>query len=80
METASATQTIDLSEEQRNVRNLIRAVGSFVAWPSLSIAFIFLLDLEEHLLHVVGLFPLGFAGVAAIFMAPKLAKRWVPDA
>ncbi len=66
----------DLTEDQRQIRNLLRAVGLFVAWPSLSISVAFMLDLEEHLLHIVGLFPLGLAGLIVFLMAPKLAKKW----
>lgn len=68
----------DLTEEQRNVKNLIRVVGGFVAWPALSISVAFMLDLEEHFLHIAGLFPLGMAGLIAMIMAPRLAKKWVP--
>jgi hypothetical protein len=69
----------DLTDEQRNLRNLIRVVGGFVAWPSLSISVAFMLDLEEHFLHIAGLFPLGVAGLVAMIMAPKLAKKWAPE-
>ncbi len=64
--------------ERQNVTNLIRMVGFFVAFPSLTISMAFMLDLDEHLLHIAGLFPLGVAGVAAIVLAPRLAARWVP--
>jgi hypothetical protein len=70
----------DLSEEQRNVRNLIRVVGGFVAWPALSISVAFMLDIQEHIIHIAGLFPIGVAGAVLVIMAPKLAKKWAPDA
>lgn len=65
--------------ERQNVTNLVRVVGFFIAFPSLTIGGAFLLDLEAHILHVGGLLPLGAAGVAAILLAPRLAARWVPD-
>jgi hypothetical protein len=70
----------ELNEEQRNVRNLVRVVSSFVVWPALSISLIMMLDLDEHILHIAGLFPLACAGFVTFLMAPKLARRWVPDA
>lgn len=69
----------DMSEEQTNVRNLIRIVSGFIAWPALSISLVMMLDLDEHLLHIAGLLPLGLIGVAGFFLAPKLAVRWVHD-
>ncbi len=78
----SATVTvkgIELNEEQQNIRNLIRVVGSFVAWPALSISLVFFFDLDEHFLHVAGLLPLGLAGLAAVVMAPKLAARFAQE-
>lgn len=65
--------------ERQNVTNLIRVVGFFIAFPSLTIGAAFLLDIDEHLLHIAGLLPLGAAGVAAILLAPRLAARWVPE-
>lgn len=65
--------------ERQNVTNLIRVVGFFVAFPSLTIGGAFLLDLDDHVLHVAGLLPLGLAGVAAVVVAPRLAARWVPE-
>lgn len=65
--------------ERDNVTNLIRVVGFFVAFPSLTIGGAFLLDLDDHILHVAGLLPLGFAGVVAVVLAPRLAARWVPE-
>lgn len=64
--------------ERQNVAGLIRVVGFFLAFPSLTISAAFLLDLDEHLLHVIGLVPVGLAGVLAMVMAPRLAARWVP--
>ncbi len=68
---------MELSEEQRNVRNLIRVVSGFIAWPALSISLVMMLDLEEHILHIGGLFPLGIAAVILFFLAPRLAVKWV---
>jgi hypothetical protein len=69
-----------MHEEQRNVRNLIRFVAFFVAWPALSISAVLFLDFEEHLLHILGLLPLGIAAVVVFIRAPSLARRFVPDA
>ena len=65
--------------ERQNVTNLLRVVGFFVAFPSLTISAAFLLDLDEHLLHVAGLVPVGLAGVALAVLAPRLAARWVAE-
>lgn len=69
-----------MNEEQQNVRNLIRVVSGLIAWPALSISLVMTLDLDEHILHIAGLFPLGVAGLIGFFLAPRLAERWVPDA
>jgi len=70
----------DLGEEQRNVRNLIRIVGAFIAWPSLSIGLVMaIIDFQEHLLHILGLVPLGAAALVLYARAPRLAVRFVPD-
>lgn len=65
--------------EQQNVTNLLRWIGGFIAWPALSISLIFMLDIDEHILHIAGLFPLGIAGLVLFLMAPKLAAKWVPE-
>ncbi len=65
--------------ERQNVTNLLRVVGSFVAFPSLTISLAFALDLDEHLLHALGLFPVGVAGVVLVAMAPRLAAKWVAE-
>lgn len=70
---------IELTEEQTNVRNLLRIFGAFVAWPSLSIGFVFLLDPTDHILHIAGLIPLGIAGVVLSVLAPRLSQRWVHE-
>lgn len=70
---------IELTEEQSNTRNLIRIISGFIAWPALSISLVMMLDLDEHLLHIVGLLPLGIVGLIGFFAAPKLAVRWVHD-
>ena len=70
---------LPLSEEQRNVRNLIRIVGLFVAWPSLSLGLVFMLEARDHLLHIAGLLPLGVAGLVAVAVAPRLARRFVRE-
>lgn len=75
----SETAAVDLTEEQTNVRNLLRIFGMFVAWPSLSLGFVFLLDPEDHILHIAGLIPLGIAGLIVAVLAPKLSKRWVHE-
>ncbi|MGB1586646.1 MAG: hypothetical protein ACPHID_06340 [Thermoplasmatota archaeon] len=76
----SETATVgELTEEQTNVRNLLRIFGMFVAWPSLSLGFVFLLDPEDHILHIAGLIPLGLAGLLLTVLAPRLAVRWVDE-
>ncbi len=79
MATANAAPAVELNEEQKNIRNLVRIVGSFIAWPALSISLVFMLDLDEHLLHVAGLFPLGMIGLLMVFLAPKIAARFAQD-
>lgn len=66
--------------ERRNLTRLTRWVASFVAWPSLSIGFAFLVftDPSEHWLHIAGLVPLGLAALVVFAMAPSLARKWVP--
>ena len=73
------TTRLPLSEEQRNVRNLIRIVGVFLAWPSLGLGLVFLLEARDHLLHIAGLLPLGVAGLVAVAVAPRLARRFVRE-
>lgn len=66
-------------EERRNVTVLLRFIGGFIAWPSLTIALAFLfIDYEEHFLHVAGLLPLGIAGLALSFLAARIATRFYP--
>ncbi len=66
------------AEERGNVRNLIRVVTGCVAWPSLTISLVMLIDIDEHLLHIAGLMPLGIAAVLLFFRADRLAWRFVP--
>lgn len=65
-------------EERRNVRNLLRWVAAFLAWPGLSISLVFLLDLEGHVGHFFLTLVAGLSGVALFFAAPRLADRFVP--
>ena len=74
-----ADDAVELTEEQTNVRNLLRIFGVFVAWPSLSIGLVFLLDPTDHILHIAGLIPLGIGGLILTLLAPKLAVRWVHE-
>ncbi len=69
----------DVDEERKNVRNLIRIVASFVMWPAFSISLVMMFDLDEHLLHIAGLFPLGLAGLVFFLMADRLSHRWVHE-
>lgn len=67
------------AEERRNIRIMLRWISGFVAWPSLTIAFAFLLvDPGEHVLHIAGLLPLGLAAVALFFLSPRVALRYYP--
>lgn len=68
-----------MQSEQRNVRNLVRVVSGCVAWPALSISAFMMIDIDEHLLHILGLLPLGLVAVVAFFQAEALARRFVPD-
>ena len=67
------------AEERRNVTILLRWISGFVAWPSLTIALAFLLvDPGEHILHVIGLLPLGLAAMVLFFLSGRVALRFYP--
>lgn len=66
-------------EERRNVSLLLKWIGGFIAWPALTIGLAFvLIDASEHMLHVVGLLPLGAAGVAVLVFSRKIATKFYP--
>lgn len=69
----------DAATERRNVTRLIRWLSMFVAWPSLSIAFAFLVFTGpgDHWLHIFGLLPLGIAALVLFALAPRVAARFV---
>lgn len=63
-------------EETRNVRNLILLVSGLVAWPALSAGLVmFLVDREDHLLHVALFLPLGALALLVFLNASRLARR-----
>lgn len=66
------------AEERGNIRNLLRWVGGFFAWPGLSIAFVFLLDFDDHMGHFFISLAFGVLGVVAFVMAPRWAERFYP--
>lgn len=68
------------AEERRNIRTLLRWVGGFFAWPGLTIALVFLLDLEGHLGHFLISLTAGIAGVVVLVRAPHIAARFYPPA
>lgn len=71
----------DPNEEERgNVQRLLRWVGAFLAWPGLTIALVFLVDLQGHEGHFLISLTAGVAGVVVWFLAPKLALRAHPVA
>jgi Lon protease-like protein len=80
-DSVSAPDLDGLAVERRNVTRLIRVVSVFVAWPSLTIAFAFLVFTgpSDHWQHIFGLLPLGVAACVAFALAPRLAARWVQD-
>jgi hypothetical protein len=76
---AAPAATIDPNaEERRNVRNLLRWIGGFLAWPGLTIALAFLLDLDGHEGHFVLSLGAGLAGVALFWRAAHIAGRFYP--
>ncbi len=71
----------DRAEEQRNVRNLIRWVAGFVAYPALSGSVAMaIFDLEEHLLHSIATLIIGVAALVVFARAQLLAERFIPTA
>jgi hypothetical protein len=76
------TELDEVDVERRNVTRLLRWIGMFVAWPSLSIALAFLVFTgpRDHWLHIFGLLPVGIAGLGLFAMAPRLAERVVKTA
>ncbi len=64
--------------ERRNIRTLLRWIGGFMAWPGLSIALVFLLDLEGHVGHFALTLTFGLIGVAVFLAAPRIAIRFYP--
>ncbi len=66
------------AEERRNIRILLRWIGGFAAWPGLSIALVFLLDLDGHVGHFILTLTFGLLGLALFFAAPRLAARFYP--
>jgi hypothetical protein len=80
--TSAATSALDeVAIERRNMTRLLRWVSMFIAWPSLTIAFAFLVFTgpTDHWLHIAGLMPLGIAALVLFAMAPRLAEKWVQD-
>ncbi len=67
-----------MDKEQRNVRNLVRWIAAFVAWPALSLGLVFLLEPQEHIAHIVGLIPLGVAALLVFWKAESIAVRIQP--
>ncbi len=66
-------------EEQRNVRNLIRWVAGFVAWPALSGAIAMaLFDFQEHVVHSTATLIIGGAALVVFVRAQRLAEHFVP--
>lgn len=67
------------AEERHNVTILLRWISAFAAFPSLTIAFAFLIwDAGEHVLHIAGLLPFGAAATVFFFQAEKVATKFYP--
>lgn len=66
------------AKERRNITVLLRWISAFVAWPSLSLGLVFLLEWQDHILHIAGLIPLGVAGLVLFWQAPAVAGRFYP--
>lgn len=66
------------AEERRNIRNMLRWIGGFAAWPGLTIGFVFLLDLQNHVGHFLITSAFGITGVALVIAAPRIAKHYYP--
>lgn len=66
--------------ERGNVTRLIRFLAFFVAVPTITIGLALLFYAPgEHALHMAGFLLLGAAAVAAYVVAPRLARRFVPE-
>lgn len=69
----------DATAERRDMTRLVRWVGVFAAWPSLTSALAFLvLDGDSSGFYVAGLLVLGVAAVLLVALAPRLAAKFVP--
>lgn len=75
---ASAEVADTNAEERGNIRTMLRWVGAFLAWPGLSIALVFLLDLEDHVGHFAISLTAGIAGIVVFARAGRIAARFYP--
>lgn len=67
-------------DERHKVTNLIRALAVFVAVPTITIGLaMYAWDPVTHAMHMVGFLILGAIALVVLFVAPRLAARWVPE-